>query len=119
MCSDHLSLQLVRNPLDYTTLPETGDCQCNGSNAECGNATAVCSAILQNNPGYIVNDSLNGDAPPPIQYNLDQFHYFIYWGAQTFPNHAEVPESRRAEFERLLLKLNPTRDWIVTLVDYV
>jgi len=46
------------------------------------------------------------------------FPFFIYIGAETFPDHATVLQSRRNEFETLCLKICPTQLWIGVLVDY-
>ncbi len=44
--------------------------------------------------------------------------YFLYIGGQVFPNHAIVSESRRNEFETLVLKICPTQQWLGMLIDY-
>ncbi len=44
--------------------------------------------------------------------------YFVYFGAETFPNMAVIPESRREEFEDLCLKICPLHLWIGLLVRY-
>lgn len=44
--------------------------------------------------------------------------FFLYISAASFPTHASVAASRRAELERLVLKLSPAHLWLVMLVDY-
>jgi uncharacterized protein YmfQ (DUF2313 family) len=46
------------------------------------------------------------------------FPYYWYVGSETFPEVANVPQSRRDEFEQLLLKIGPTHLWIGVLVEY-
>jgi hypothetical protein len=46
------------------------------------------------------------------------YPYFLYIGAETFPNQAVVPGSRREEFENLLLTICPGQQWLGVLVDY-
>lgn len=118
-CSDHSFRHFVRNPLLYTNQPLIGTTQCGEDLAQCGEPNALCNSFLANEPGYLVNDLLTDTAPPPIPDDTDAFHYFLYWGAETFPDHAEVDATRRAELERLVLKLCPTQQWLVMLVDYV
>lgn len=107
------------DPRDHTTDPLFGTVQCGEPLAQCGETTAFCNNFLANEPGYLVNRNLLNVAPPAIPSDPDKWRYFLYWGAATFPNKAQIPAARRLEFERLLLKLCPTRQWLVTLVDYV
>lgn len=109
----------VRDPTLYTNQPLFGTVQCDEPLARCGEPTALCNAFLSNEPGYLVNERLVDVAPPPIPDGPDPWHYFLYWGAETFPDHAQVPADRRAELERLVLKLCPAQQWLVMLVDYV
>lgn len=117
--SDKSFPRFVRNPLLYTSAPLIGTVQCGEPLAECGEAQAQSNRVVVNGPGYLVNLSLTDDAPPPIPNDEDAFHYFLYWGAEAFPNRAQVPAERRAELERLVLKLCPAQQWLVMLVDYV
>jgi hypothetical protein len=79
----------------------------------------VANAWLVNEPGYLVNKLLTRDAPPPVPSDPDRWRFFLYFGAEDFGVKAAVPVARREEFERLLLKIRPAQQWIVTLVDYV
>lgn len=108
-----------RNPRDYTEDPLFGTVQCGEPLAQCGEPTALCNGLLANEPGYLVNRGVPGAAPPPIPDDAAQWPFFLYWAGETFPESARVPQSRRAEFERLLLKLCPAHLWLVPIVDYV
>ncbi len=102
-------------------------------------------SFLVNNVGYLVNDDLSRNAPPAIpddtknfspyghrggrepkpggvedrDWYPDAWPYFFYLGGANFPDRVAVPASRRAELERLALKLRPTHLWVVMLVDYI
>jgi hypothetical protein len=109
---------VARDPRDYTTIPLVGTTQCNEPLALCGEPTALCNGLLANDPGYIQNDDLSQRAPPPVPDDPNKWRYFLYFGGETFPDPAVVPIARRAEFRRLLLKLKPTQQWLVLIVDY-
>lgn len=114
---------VARDPRDYTAQPITGSFQCfDGPGApECfdGPGAPYCNNFLANDPGYLVNLDLTKRAPPPVPADSSKWPYFIYIGAETFPNRAEVPDWRRSELEALVLKLKPAQQWVVMLVDYV
>ena len=114
---------VARDPRDYTTQPITGAFQCfDGPGApECfdGPGAPYCNDFLANDPGYLVNLDLTKRAPPPVPDDSSKWPYFLYIGAETFPNRAEVPDWRRSELEALVLKLKPAQQWVVMLVDYV
>lgn len=113
---------VARDPHDYTIDPLIGSVQCSGlsDQPQCSALPdqPQCNRFLANNPFYIVNKNLTNAAPPPIPNDPSRYPFFVYYGAATFPNHASVPLSRKAELERLLEKLTPAEQWIVTLVDY-
>lgn len=118
---------VTRNPRLYTSDPLFGLYQCTGAafvsaQPECTPTGMAgqpqCNRFLANEPRYLVNKNLTNDAPPPILDDPSVWPFFIYIGAASFPSDALVPAARRAEFERLLLKLRPTQQWIVTLVTY-
>lgn len=46
------------------------------------------------------------------------FPFFVYVGAETFPDTTSLPANRRDEFESLLLTLMPQQLWIGVLVQY-
>lgn len=109
---------VARDPRLYTRQPLIGSVQCGEPLAQCGERTAQCNAFLANDPGYIVNLDFTRRPPPRVPDDPDTWPYFLYWGGATFPDPAYVPANRRAELERLLLKLCPTQQWLVLLVVY-
>jgi hypothetical protein len=117
---------VARDPRDYTDLPLIGLYQCTGdafrytSQPQCSGLPTQpqCNAFLANDPHYLVNKDLTRRAPPPVPDDDTKWPYFLYVGGETFPDHAIVDITRRAEFERLILKLRPLELWIVTLIDY-
>lgn len=109
----------IRNPRDYTNDPLLGTVQCGEDLSQCGEPAALCDNFLVNEPGYIVNLNLTRRPPPNVPTDPARWPYFMYWGAETFPDRAEVPADRRAELERLVKKICPTQQWLVMLVDYV
>lgn len=117
---------VARDPRDYTEVPLIGIYQCTGdafresSQPQCSALPTQpqCNDWLANETYYLVNRDLTRRAPPPVPSDPDTFPYWFYVGGETFPDHAVVDASRRAHFERLLLKLRPTHLWIGVLVDY-
>tara|TARA_R100000808_G_C2154687_1_gene165859 strand:+ start:3483 stop:4376 length:894 start_codon:yes stop_codon:yes gene_type:complete len=55
----------------------------------------------------------------PGPEDSDKWPYFVYFGAETFPDKATIPVTRKEEFEDLLLKICPLQLWIGVLVDFV
>lgn len=106
------------DPRDYTTSALVGATQCGEALAQCGELSAYCGSQLVNNTGYIVNKTLNGQAPPPIPTDPDTWPFFLYWGGETFGDYAAISDTLREEFERLLLQICPTHLWLVTMVAY-
>lgn len=132
---DTMGAPVARDPRDYTFYPQIGSVQCDGQYAHCtavdaappsplpGTATLEdvypqCNRFLMNDPGYLVNRNLTRDAPPPVPTDRDAHPYFLYIGGATFGGRVSIAPERREEFERLLLKLRPQQQWIVTLIDY-
>jgi hypothetical protein len=115
----------TRNPLDHTDQPMIGTYQCGdghecvGQDLEFRDDQAQCSRFLVNEVGYLVNLDLTPNAPPAIPSDPDFWPHFIYFGGETFGDRVEVDAARRAELERLVLKICPAHLWIVMLVDYV
>lgn len=67
------------------------------------------------------------DGNVTVTYSLQQYAiptdsttypYFLYIGGEAFPETANVPQSRRDEFEDLCLKICPTEQWLGILVTY-
>jgi hypothetical protein len=115
-----------RNPRSYTQVPQIGTYQCAAyaltGHAECAPpllGQAQCNDFLANEPGYLVNKDLTLRPPPAVPSDPSAWPSFFYVGAATFPNRVSIPVARRAELERLVLKLRPTHQWVVMLVDYV
>jgi len=111
----------VRDPRDHTSVPLIGQYQCGQAEALCRDFApqAQCNNFLANDPGYLVNDNLLPLAPPPITDDSDTWVHFLYWGGETFGDRVEIPASRRAELEQLVLQICPTHAWLVMLVDYI
>ena len=53
-----------------------------------------------------------------IPADSTKYPYFLYIGGQSFPDTANLPQSRRNEFETLCLKICPTQQWLGILVNY-
>ncbi len=106
------------DPRLHTNIPLIGTVQCGESFAQCGDIKAVDNGFLANEVDYIVNSNLSPFAPPPVPSDEAFWPFFLYWGGEIFPARASIPPERRAEFEQLILKLCPTQNWLVTLVDY-
>jgi hypothetical protein len=141
LASSRSYTRFVRDPRDYTEQPITGTVQASALTDQ-PQASALpdqplSDAFLANEPGYLVNLDLSRGAPPPVpddsattaddrrkdsaafDWYPKSWSYFFYLGAATFPNRVTIPVSRRAELERLVLKLRPAHQWVVMLVDYV
>jgi hypothetical protein len=110
----------------YTTRPLIGTFRCQalpttGSKPRCStfrSSQARCNRFLNNDPHYLVNKDLTLRAPPLVPDDPAKWPYFMYVGGETFGINAIVDLARRDEFERLLLKLRPTQNWVVTLITY-
>lgn len=117
---------VARDPRSYTNQPLIGTTQCSAfpSQPVCRKKGNVlfpqfqCNRFLANDTGYLVNKDLTLNAPPRVPDDPAFWPYFLYIGGQTFPNHAVVDSARRAELERLVLKLRPAQQWVVLLIDY-
>jgi len=64
----------------------------------------------------------------PFEYNIKQYNvtidpltwpYYLYIGAETFGDLADIPSDRRNEFENLCLKICPTQLWLGMLINYI
>lgn len=115
---------VARDPRTYTVQPLIGTVQCSAfaSQPRCRRqfepTQPQCNRFLANDTGYLVNKTLVNEAPAPVPDDPEFWPFFMYVGGSVFPNHAIVDAARRAEFERLVLKLRPTQLWIVLLIDY-
>jgi hypothetical protein len=84
--------------------------------ASCGNVRTLCgnsSASCGNFNGYRL-DRYEYQVPT----DPAKWPYFLYIGAEVFPALADVPATRRNEFEALCLKICPSHIWIGVLVKY-
>lgn len=137
-CWQSTSPYVARDPRLHTTQPHIGTVQAGDSLARiCATSPkqlppAVlpvgivhvwelypqANAFLTNEPGYLVNDNLTPSAPPPVPADPDTWPFFVYWAGATIDTPAVIEPARRAEFERLLLKICPLHCWIVAKVDY-
>lgn len=117
----------VKDPRDYTEQPALGLTQCGDTLAECGEqppdqvseSSAVCSALLANDTGYLVNDDLTRRPPPRVPDDPATWPYFLYFGGATFPAKVDIFDYQRADFERLLLQICPAQQWLVVRVNYI
>ena len=50
--------------------------------------------------------------------DVSKYPYFLYIGGINFPDHADVSQSRKNEFETLCLKICPNQQWLGILVNY-
>jgi len=116
--------EVVRDPHDYTESANSGTEQCHGTKDsiqdQCADVDTDdpprCDFFLANTIYYIVNESLNRMAPPPLPDDEDLYRNFIYFGGEEFGTYALVPEERLIELRRLMLKISPGNMWIVSLV---
>lgn len=116
-----------KDPRDYTQQPLVGRTQCGDALAECGEQppdqessnSAVCGSLLANEVGYLVNDDLSQRPPPSVPDDPATWPYFLYIGDATFPNRVDIFDYQRADFERLLLQICPTQQWLVVRVNYI
>ena len=70
-------------------------------------------------PGYpLVNKTSSEDTVYVIPADPTKYPYFLYIGAATFPETANIPAARKNEFEQLCLKISPTEQWLGILVTY-
>lgn len=76
---------------------------------ECGEAPAECgqfTSFIQTPTNYVVPSD-------PAKWP-----YFLYIGGETFGDLAQIPPSRKDEFEALALKICPAHLWLGVLVEY-
>lgn len=69
--------------------------------------------------GYLLPNGLSsegGQVPAPS--DPDQRPYVLYFGGQTFGDAAQIPATRRDEFETLLQMIKPAQQWLGLLIEY-
>jgi len=82
---------------------------CGNPNMVCGRVSAVCGASTATSYGRKIY---------PVPSDPNEFPFVMYLGGSTFSGTANVPETRRDEFERLVLSLCPAQQWVGMLVKY-
>lgn len=89
---------------------------CDEDLAECGEAGAQAGETAGPRGSILVNPGIG------ITYLVPtdplEWPYILYWAGAVFPEFATVPQSRREEFEDLILRLSPGQQWHGLLVDY-
>lgn len=133
---------------EYTGRQSAVDCgealaACGEAFAECGNGTEprgypLVNKILRTSPDYLAlcgeEDIVCGEDGAAcgeyasfrtdlreyvVPLDPAKWCYFLYIGAENIDDIAQVPPSRRDEFEALCLKIRPTHLWLGILVEYV
>ena len=84
---------------------------------ECGEPLAQCGEPLAQCGQY--STIAIGFKEYEIPTDMDKWPYFLYFGDAVFPNFANVPASRKDEFETLVLKLCPAQQWLGMLINYI
>lgn len=115
---------VARDPREYTSQPLIGEYQCEDSTPwECFDSgpgeplAAHCDDTLANEPGYVVNLDLTRRAPPPVPDDPSFWPYFLYFSGEVFPELAPIDSARVDELKELLLRICPTQQWLVLLID--
>lgn len=83
---------------------------CGEAAAECGEPEALCGNYFK------FTDTLREYIVPQ---DPAKWPYFLYIGAETFGDIAQVDPKRRDEFEALCLKICPAQQWLGILIEYV
>jgi len=109
---------VARDPRDWLEASVLGQTQCGEPLAQCGEPEAVCGATLIGAPTYLVNLDLTSRVAPPLPSNPVFWPHFLYIGGETFGDFVTLPTERRHEFERLVLKLRPTHNWVGLFIDF-
>lgn len=83
---------------------------CGEAGAESGEALISCYNYVNFNFGQRKYETTS---------DPDTWPYYLYIGGVNFGDIAQVPESRRLEFETLCLKICPNQQWLGILTEYV
>lgn len=87
---------------DYLSVSGEPGSQCGEAVALCGNYSVYKERLY---PYVIPNDPT-------------KWPYFLYIGGEAFGTFAQVPWTRRNEFETLCLKIAPSQQWLGIMVEY-
>lgn len=109
----------VANPLTLLgNNLETG-VTCGEPDSQCGEPEAQAGNIITG-AGYALDNKRLRDDPAAVPLvPSETWPYFLYIGAETWPNVAQVPAARKAELEELCLQIRPAHMWLGMLVEYV
>lgn len=83
---------------------------CGEALAACGEALAACGNFFN------YRETVR---PYIVPIDPTKWPYFLYIGGENFGDIAQVPPSRRDEFEALCLKICPAQQWLGILVEYM
>lgn len=108
-----------RNPFDVLS-DETSNLgfllSCNASPAVCGGVSAICGAATSATGRLLVN------LPANIIYNIptdpEEWPFILYIGGEAFGQKAQIPLSRKDEFEALCLKICPAQQWLGLILEF-
>lgn len=138
---------IARNPTELLQSDIVLDIECGSEFAECGDESAECGGVLEPSGYLLVNEpSVFSTAPIvacgdteaecgaddaecgfevvtlPVDNHLtldqSKWPYFLYIGAENFPELATIDIDRRKEFETLCLRIRPLQQWLGMLVTY-
>jgi hypothetical protein len=92
--------------------------ECGEQTAQCGEEGAQCGAFAARVGYMLVNKSpnFNPSFAPPTE--VDKQAYILYIGGINYTDVAEIPATRKDEFETLCLKICPTQQWLGIIVRY-
>jgi len=112
----HLVNKLLFAEYDYIYRCGEPFAECGEPGMECGENNGVIFTQKPYPVPQYVDEVLR--AQPEISNGSQYWPNFLYFGGQTFGTTAQVPLSRKDEFEDLCLKICPTQDWLVLLIEY-
>lgn len=110
--------RITRNPFTViSNASSTPGVDCGEIFVECGEPEALCGNTFLQNGYLLVNkiDNVNYFIPNDVV----KWKNILYIGGETFGDTAQVPLSRRNEFEALCLKICPLQQWLGMIVIYV
>lgn len=109
----------ARDPRAYVGATAIGTNRCGMPGVRCGVASATCNdTVLRADAFLLVNRGLETPIAPAPPSDPDQWPFILYLGGEAFGTQAQIPASRRLEFETLALQICPTHLWLGLIVDY-